>query len=178
MQNLIVREARLEDLPGLTEIYNHYVIHTHVTFDLEPVTPQQRMPWFEDHTNGGRYRTFVAYDPEKGVLGYACTGRFRPKAAYGTTVEASVYCRPDVTSKGLGRTLYTRLFDALANEDIQRIVAGIALPNAASLALHERFGFKPIGVFTQVGRKFDKYWDVLWLERPLKLAVLEDRAGS
>jgi phosphinothricin acetyltransferase len=65
--------------------------------------------------------------------------------------------------------LYQALFAALAHEDINRIVAGIAQPNAASNALHERFGFKPIGTFTAVGRKFDKYWDVRWLERPLRL---------
>ena len=178
MNEGILREARLEDLPALTEIYNYYVMHTHVTFDLEPLTPQQRMPWFEEHTSGGRYRMFVAADPGRGVLGYACTGRFRPKAAYGTTVEASVYCRAEAIRQRLGRMLYQRLFEAIANEDIQRIVAGIALPNEPSLALHRRFGFKPIGIFSQVGRKFDKYWDVMWLERPLKLAASGDRAGS
>jgi phosphinothricin acetyltransferase len=70
---------------------------------------------------------------------------------------------------GLGRLLYAALFDSLADQDIHRIVAGIAQPNAASNALHQRFGFKSIGVFNQVGRKFGKYWDVMWMERPLKL---------
>jgi phosphinothricin acetyltransferase len=64
---------------------------------------------------------------------------------------------------------YRALFDALADQDINRIVAGIAQPNLASNALHERFGFKSIGVFSQVGRKFGRFWDVMWMERPLKL---------
>lgn len=112
----------------------------------------------------------MADDPERGVLGYACTGRFRTKDAYDTTVEASVACRPDATGQGLGRLLYTALFEAISHQDVNRIVAGIAQPNPASNHLHQRFGFKIIGTFSQVGRKFDKYWDVLWVERPLKLA--------
>jgi len=65
--------------------------------------------------------------------------------------------------------LYAALFDALASEDVHRIVAGVSLPNPASIRLHERFGFRPVGVFPGVGRKFDRYWDVAWFERPLKL---------
>src|SRR5215471_16365435 len=83
------RPACLEDLPGLTEIHNHYVIHTHITFDVQPFTPEQRLAWFHDHSSGSRYQLLVATDPASGVLGYACTGRFRPKDAYDTTVEAS-----------------------------------------------------------------------------------------
>ena len=71
--------------------------------------------------------------------------------------------------RGLGRLLYEALFDSIADQDIHRIVAGIAQPNVASNALHQRLGFQSIGVFSQVGRKFDKYWDVMWLERPLKV---------
>ena len=111
----------------------------------------------------------VACDAQGGVLGYACTGRHRSKDAYDTTVEASVGCRPGGVGRGLGTLLYKALFDAIADQDIHRIVAGIAQPNPASNALHERFGFKRIGLFTQVGRKFEKYWDVMWMERPLQL---------
>jgi len=169
MQNLTVRPATLADLPRLTAIHNHYVRHTHITFDVQPFMPEQRAAWFHDHSDGRRYRLLVAEDPSGGVLGYACTGRFRAKDAYDTTVEASVACRPDAVGRGLGTALYQALFEAVAGEDIHRIVAGIAQPNPASNALHQRFGFRIIGSFTQVGRKFAKYWDVIWMERPLRL---------
>jgi phosphinothricin acetyltransferase len=168
MQNVTVRTASLTDLPSLTEIQNYYIINTHITFDVQPFDPEQRRIWFNDHSDGRRYQLLVADDAKSGVLGYACTGRFRAKEAYDTTVEASVGCRPDATGRGLGKLLYAALFEAIADQDINRIVAGIAQPNPASNALHQHFGFKPIGTFTRVGRKFDKYWDVLWMERPLK----------
>jgi phosphinothricin acetyltransferase len=170
MQNVTIRPASLNDLASLTEIHNYYVLNTHITFDVRPFAPDERRPWFNAHCDGRRYQLLVADDPARGVLGYACTGRCRTKEAYDTTVEASIACRPDGTGRGLGKLLYTALFEAIAGQDINRIVAGIAQPNPASNALHQRFGFKPIGTFTQVGRKFDKYWDVLWMERPLKLS--------
>lgn len=167
--NVTVRNASIEDVPALTEIYNYYVIHTPITFDIEPYLPGQRISWFHDHNDGKRYRMLVACDPERGVLGCACTGRFRTKPAYDTTVEASIYCHPEAVGRGMGTLLYQSLFDAIGDQDIHRIVAGITQPNPASSALHRKFGFQSMGTFSQVGRKFGKYWDVMWLERPLKL---------
>lgn len=168
MPNLLIRPATRGDLPRLTEIYNHYIVHSPVTFDLEPYTVERRLPWFEQFSLGGRHRLLVA--EEHGlVLGYAGTTRFRMKAAYDPTVESTIYCSPDNTRKGLGTMLYTALFEAIAKEDIHRIVAGFALPNPASQALHERFGFKLVGIFRENGRKFSRYWDVAWTERPLRL---------
>ena len=80
-------------------------------------------------------------------------------------MESTVYCAPDCVGRGIGALLYGALFDAIASEDIHRIVAGYVLPNPASARLHERFGFKPVGVFTANGRKFGRYWDVGWVER-------------
>jgi phosphinothricin acetyltransferase len=163
-----IRPAAAADLPQLTELYNHYVEHTSITFDMQPFTPEQRQAWFDEHTNGSRrIRLLVAADDEGKVTGYATTSRFRPKAAYDTTVEASVYCSPDCVGQGIGTRLYTELFRSIAGEDINRIVAGVTMPNPASLALHRRFGFTEVGLFSSVGRKFDRYWDVVWLERPL-----------
>lgn len=168
MSNLIVRPARAADIPRLTEIYNHYVVNSPITFDLEPYTVERRMQWFSQFGATGRHRLLVV--EENGlVLGYAGTTGFRPKAAYDTTVETTIYCSPDNTRKGLGSMLYSALFETIADEDIQRIVAGFTLPNPASQALHERFGFKPIGIFHEVGRKFGSYHDVAWNERPLHL---------
>jgi phosphinothricin acetyltransferase len=91
--------------------------------------------------------------------------RWRPKPAYDTTVETSIYCAPEAVGKGVGAQLYGALFDAIAGENVHRLVAGYVPPNEASARLHERFGFKPVGVFTEVGWKFGRYWDVCWLER-------------
>lgn len=168
MPEIVIRPAALSDLPRLTSIYNYYVLNTPITFDIEPYTVEKRHPWFDQFATSGRYKLIVAEEAGL-VLGYAGTMRWRPKAAYDTTVETTIYCANDATGKGLGYRLYAALFDALANEDVYRIVAGYTLPNAASAALHERLGFRQVGVFSQVGRKFGKYWDVAWCERALKL---------
>lgn len=162
-----VRSASLSDLPRLTEIYNHYVINTPITFDIEPKTVEGRVSWFEQFGSEGRYRLLVA--EENGlIVGYAGSTRFRPKAAYDTTVETTIYCAPESKGHGVGSRLYAALFDSIAEEDIQLIVAGYTLPNAASEALHKSFGFKPVGIFPQVGRKFGRYWDVAWIQRLLR----------
>jgi phosphinothricin acetyltransferase len=163
-----VRQAERADLPRLTEIYNHFVVHTPVTFDIEPYTVEKRAAWFEQFAPAGRHRLVVAVDSGR-VLGYAGSMRFRPKPAYDTTVETTIYCAPEAAGRGVGSRLYAALFAALANEDVHTVVAGYTLPNAASEALHRRFAFRPVGVFTAVGRKFGRYWDVAWNERPLRL---------
>lgn len=162
-----VRPATLDDLPRLTEIQNHYIENTHITFDVRAFTAEQRIGWFNDHSDGKRYRTLVAEDKDSRLLGYVATGRFRPKQAYDTTVEISVACSPNMVGKGVGTRLYTELFALLSKEDVHRIAAGIAQPNPASNALHERFGFRTVGTFTEVGRKFGRYWDVRWMEKSL-----------
>jgi phosphinothricin acetyltransferase len=163
-----MRPAVLDDLPALTAIYNHYVVNTTITFDLQPFEPEGRRAWFDDHSSSGRHRLLVAIDPDGSLLGYATTSRWRPKAAYDTTVESSVYCRPDVVGRGVGTAVYSALFESIAGEDIHRIVAGISQPNPASVALHRRLGFREVGLFSNVGRKFGRYWDVAWFERPLR----------
>jgi phosphinothricin acetyltransferase len=169
MSTAVIRPATLEDLPALTDIYNHYVVNTAITFDLRPFAPDERRAWFDDHAAAGRHRLIVSVDSDGRLLGYATTSRWRPKAAYDTTVEASVYCDPGAVGRGCGSSLYAALFESIATEDVHRIVAGVSLPNPPSIRLHQRFGFRSVGVFPGVGRKFDKYWDVAWFERPLRL---------
>lgn len=165
---VFIRPARRSDLPRLTEIYNHYVIHTPVTFDLEPYTVERRTAWFEQFATTGRYRLMVAEDAGR-VEGYAGTTRFRVKPAYDTTVETTIYASPEMVGKGIGKKLYAALFETIAGENINRIVGSYTLPNPGSAKLHEKFGFKNVGVFSEVGYKFGKYWDVQWTERPLRL---------
>jgi phosphinothricin acetyltransferase len=164
MPAILVRAAIRADLPRLTEIYNHYVVHTPVTFDVDPYTVERRESWFQQFAGTGRYRLLVA-EAAGVVVGYAGTTRFRPKAAYETTAETTVYCAPEALGQGIGRQLYRALFQELKSEDIHRFVAGYALPNPGSAALHAHFGFKLVGVFSENGRKFGKYWDVAWMER-------------
>ena len=164
MSEVRIRAAVRGDLPRLTEIYNYYVVNTPVTFDVEPYTVERREAWFSQFGETGRYRLLVA--EENGVvIGYAGTTRFRPKAAYDTTVETTLYCAPEAVGKGIGSLLYAALFESLRGEDIHRIVGIYVLPNPGSAALHRRFGFKVVGVFSENGRKFGKYWDVCWVER-------------
>jgi phosphinothricin acetyltransferase len=170
MADYAIRAATLNDLEALTDIYNHYVVNTVITFDVRMFTMAERRPWFDEHNDSGPHRLLVATDDQNRCLAYASSSRWRPKAAYGTTVETSVYCHPDFLGCGCGTALYTALFAALEHEDIHTIVAGVTLPNPSSLALHERFGFRAVGVFHAVGRKFDQFWDVAWFERPLRLS--------
>ena len=164
MSAVNIRPAERGDLARLTEIYNYYVINTPVTFDVEPYTVERREAWLAQFGATGRHRLLVAENAE-GIVGYAGTTRFRPKAAYDTTVETTIYCAPEAVGQGIGKRLYGALFDALCGEDIHRFVAGYALPNRATAAIHEKFGFKVVGVFNENGRKFGKYWDVCWTER-------------
>ena len=161
---LNVRAGREEDLPAVTAIYNHYVEHTHVTFDVTPFSVEERRDWFERYRPSGPHRLLVATTGDD-VVGYATSSEFRSKPAYAPSVETTVYCAPDVTGRGVGRLLYASLLATIAVEDVHRAYAGIALPNDASIALHRAFGFTDVGVFTEVGRKLGRWWDVLWLER-------------
>jgi phosphinothricin acetyltransferase len=164
---VLVRDGLDGDLDQLTAIYNHYVATSHATFDIEPFTvDQRRQAWFDHFAPDGPHRLLVAVEDDA-VLGYATSGPYRVKPAYVTTVAVSVYCAPEATGQGVGTRLYEQLFAALDGQGLHRAVAGITMPNEASLALHRRFGFTEIGTETEVGRKFDRYWDVLRLERPL-----------
>ncbi len=161
-----IRLAQQSDLARINDIYNHYVAHTAITFDFEPFTTDQRSLWFEQFRTGGPHQLFVALQ-EGEVIGFSYAHAFRQKPAYETTVETTVYCAHDETGRRVGTQLYTALFEALSGQDLRMAVAGVTLPNDASVALHEAFGFKPTGVFHEVGRKFDKYWDVAWYEKRL-----------
>ena len=161
-----VRPAAEEDLEAINEIYNHYVLESHCTFDDEPLGMDARREWFSHYGRSGRHRVFVAADGG-GVVGYASSSRYRPKPGYLTSVETSIYLAPDAIGKGAGTRLYETLFKSIEGEDIHRAYAGVALPNPESIALHDKFGFKRVALYTEQGRKFGRYWDVAWFEKPL-----------
>jgi len=164
--DVIIRAATGDDVPRLTDIYNHYVARSQATFDIDPFTVEQRREWFSHYAPTGRHRLLVAED-DGVVCGFATSSPHRPRAAYATSVETSVYCAPERTGRGIGSMLYARLFDELAGEDLHRALAGITLPNDPSVSLHERFGFVKIGEYSEVGRKFGRFWNVAWFEKSL-----------
>jgi phosphinothricin acetyltransferase len=169
MSDIVIRRAQPGDLSALLDLYNYYVINTPITFDIESRTLAQRQEWFDQFQAGGRYQCFVAGLDGK-VVGWSCSTKFKEREAYATSVETSVYCAPECTGRGIGRQLYTSLFEALAGEDIHRAYGGITQPNEASNRLHVAMGFHPIGTYGEVGRKFGRFWDVTLYEREMSQA--------
>lgn len=166
MHDPIIRRVEQKDLPALLAIYNHYIETTPITFDLEPKTLEQRQAWLDTFKPAGRYQCFVAVKDDQPV-GWACSGQFREKAAYQTSIETSIYLKQGEQGRGLGRKLYESLFAALAGEDVHRAFAGITVPNEASVGVHRAFGFQLVGTYLEVGRKFGRFWDVAWYAKNL-----------
>jgi phosphinothricin acetyltransferase len=165
MTTLQIRPAKAHDLPRIVAIYNHYVLHTHVTFDTEEVAVLQRLEWFDAFSSFGPHRLMVAQAEDR-VVGYASSSRFKVRQAYNTSVETTIYMDPEAVGNGIGTRLYGSLLDAVkAEPSVHRAYGVIAIPNEGSVALHEHFGFQSVGTCHEVGFKFDKYWDVSWFEK-------------
>ena len=164
--DITLRHAERDDLEGITQIYNHYVRHSIATFDTQPFASAARMDWFVHYSMGTPHQLWVA-ERNGALLGYASSSAFRPKPAYDTSVETSIYLHPDRQRAGIGTLLYRHLFEKLAPFPVHRAFAGIALPNPGSVALHRAFDFELAGTFTQAGKKFGGYHDVAWYEKAL-----------
>jgi phosphinothricin acetyltransferase len=163
-----IRALRDDDGEALRDIYNYYVANTPITFDVAPRSPEQWREWMARYAATGPYQCFVAL--VDGVpIGWASSAPLKDKAAYATSVETTIYTAPGRMRAGTGRRLYAHLFDALAHEDVHRAFAAITAPNPASVHLHETFGFRFLGRYPEVGRKFDAYHDVDWYWRPVPL---------
>jgi phosphinothricin acetyltransferase len=162
----LVRPARRDDLPHLVAIYNYYIENSIATFDTLPVTVEDRAGWFETFSDVGPYRLLVACDRDR-VLGCASSSPYRMHPAFHKTVEFGVYVDPQARTAGIGSALYRELLDHLDTEDLHLAVAGIALPNDASVALHRRFGFTDVGVFEEYAMKNGAYISSLWMQRRL-----------
>ncbi|WP_036158408.1 GNAT family N-acetyltransferase [Marinomonas ushuaiensis] len=169
MSTFQIRTGVIDDLAALTDLYNYYIANTATTFDIEPYTLASRGVWFAQFAPTGRHQLLVVEEAGE-VLGYACSGQFKAKKAYETSVEVSIYLKPNTQGRGLGKALYTELFKRLEAEDVHRAYAGITLPNNASLIIHKKFCFESVGVSREVGRKFDKYWDVEMLEKAISFS--------
>ncbi|MDF1838476.1 MAG: GNAT family N-acetyltransferase [Planctomycetota bacterium] len=163
----VIRHGTPEDLAGICEIYNHYVHHSVATFDLHPWEVKEKRDWMAQFKREGRSQMFVAERAGQ-IIGYAYSGPFRERPAYDITAETTVYLAPGEGGQGLGRRLYGTLIPRLKALGLHRLIAGVTLPNPASVALHESFGFESVGVMSQVGIKMDRYWDVGWWQLRLK----------
>ena len=164
-----IRQGEARDLNRLVEIYNYYVTDTHITFDTEPFAVASRTQWFTRFSDAGPYRLLVA-ESEDLIIGYATSLPFKQKPAYRTSVETTIYVDAAHTGKGCGRLLYGQLLDVLRDEkSAHRAYSGIALPNPASIHLHETLGFVHVASYHEVGFKFGKYWDVNWYEKDLSM---------
>jgi phosphinothricin acetyltransferase len=163
------RRAVEADLPAITDIYNHFVAHTVITFDTAPFRASERLDWFSQFAARGPHQLFVAAGAGRVLQGFAHSSPFRDKPAYARTVEVAVYLAPHADEQGIGSTLYSALFAALDTEpDLHRAVAVIAQPNPGSVALHEKFGFRAVGELSEAGFKFGRYVDILLMERPFR----------
>jgi len=165
---VLIRQAKPSDLPALVEILNPFITDTAITFDTEAYSTETRQPWFAQFGANGRYQCFVA-EMDKVIVGYANSGPLRPKKAYDTSVEVSIYKDKLCTVRGIGSALYEALFAALLKQDVHRAHALITLPNNESVALHQKFGFKEVGLLDEAGRKFRKYHSVYWMEKKFNL---------
>ena len=165
--SVTVRDATIDDLPSIAAIYTHYTLRTTTTFNIEVRTPREWRDRFQSHIVDGPYQLLVAVEGDT-ILGYVETQQFRPKPAYARSVEISVYVSPDALGRSIGALLFDALFARLdADPRFHRAFSIIALPNDASIALHERFGFVYRGTLTEAGYKFGQYLDVSYYERPL-----------
>lgn len=166
MSAAVFRDAEARHRPAILEIYNHYVLNAACTFDIEPYSLERRTPWFDQFATEGPHRLLVA-ETAGVVLGYANSMRHRAKAAYDRTVETSIYLHPEWTGRGMATALYAALLEAAAEGGAHLAVAGISLPNPASVALHRKLGFEEVGMFPEIGFKFGRYWDTYWMQKRL-----------
>jgi L-amino acid N-acyltransferase YncA len=153
----MIRRATPTDASAICAIYNHHVLQTPVTFEVEAVTEvamavrmaevQAEFPWLVAEHGGA-------------VVGYAYASRWKTRAAFRYTVETTVYVDLGATRTGVGSRLYAQLFAELKALGLHSLIAGIALPNAGSVGFHEKFGFRKVAHFAEVGRKFDQWIDV------------------
>lgn len=158
---MTIRACTTADAAAICEIYNHYVRHTVVTFEEVPVAVGEMAQRILDVT--ARFPWLVA--EENGMLvGYAYAMPWKLRSAYRFSVESTVYVARDCIGRGLGTALYRDLIAGLRTLDVHCAVGGIALPNPASIALHEKAGFKKIGQFVEIGRKLDRWVDVGYWE--------------
>src|SRR5262245_30425107 len=160
-----VRSATETDLPAIRAIYNHYVLTSTCTFQLEPDTEAERLAWFRDRSD--RHPVTVAESDEGEVVGWAALSPWKERAAYDRSVEASVYVRADCHRRGVGRSLLLDLIDRARALGHHVLIGGACTDHAGSIALQEIAGLEHVACFREVGYKFSRWLDVVYLQKTL-----------
>src|SRR5215813_9456336 len=153
-----------DDLPAIVDILNYAIANSDATFTSQPVTLAERRGWFGRFSGTGPYRLFVARRGDQ-VLGYTASQPYRDHAGFRETVEVSVALDASSHGRGIGTALYRALFECLDGEPVHVVLAGIVVPNDASIALHRKFRFTEVGTFHEYGVKNGRYLSSVWMER-------------
>jgi L-amino acid N-acyltransferase YncA len=157
----MIRDCTPSDAGQVCDIYNYYVSETIVTFEETPILEAEMARRIRDVT---AHLPWLVWETDGTVTGYAYATAWKSRAAYRHTVESSIYLAPEATGRGLGSTLYTALIAELRQRGLHCVIGGAALPNPASVKLHERLGFEPVAEFRQVGFKFGQWINVAYWE--------------
>jgi phosphinothricin acetyltransferase len=165
VNGLTLRDATAADLSAINSIYNHYVLHSTATYQTVPSTEAERAEWF--HAHGAKHPVLVAVDGAE-VVGWGSLSRFHPRAAFEHTVEDSIYLRNDHLGRGIGSALLAELISRGRALGHRCIIGAIDSEQSASMALHAKFGFGKAAHLREVGRKFDRWLDVVWMQLVLK----------
>ncbi len=159
-----IAPATEDDLPAIVAILNYAIENSDATLTSEPVTVADRREWFGRFSPAGPHRLLVARRGGR-VLGYAASQPYREQAGFQQTVEVSIVLDVSSRGQGVGSALYRALFEGLAVEPVHVALAGIVLPNDASVALHRKFGFTEVGTFHEYAVKNGRHLSALWMER-------------
>ena len=157
-----IRLAKIEDADDIAEIYNHYVVNTHHTFETERISREVMTTRIR---SVGKRFPFLVAEADGSVVGYAYATRFKLREAYEHSVEVSIYVKNDAKQRGLGTSLYEELFRRLEDTHVHAMIAGIALPNEASIRFHEKLGFEKVAHFREIGYKLGRWIDVGYWEK-------------
>ncbi len=158
---MIIRSANPADAPAIAAIYNHYVVNTIITFEEEPIATTEMARRIEEVLEASCWFVGVEHDQ---IVGYAYAGQWKSRCAYRYSVESTVYLEKGATGRGFGSQLYAALIADLRERGLHGVIGGVALPNAASVALHEKLGFQKVAHFKEVGWKFKQWIDVGYWE--------------
>ncbi|WP_444897160.1 arsinothricin resistance N-acetyltransferase ArsN1 family B [Microbulbifer sp. SSSA005] len=154
----MIRAVKASDSAGIAKIYNYYVENTCITFEVEPVSAEIIADRVEECSKNNL--PWLVAENEGRLIGYCYSSKWKGRCAYQYSVEATVYLDTNYSSKGWGSKLYNELFKQLSELNVHAVICGIALPNAGSVALHEKFGMEKVAHFKEVGRKFNRWIDV------------------
>ncbi|WP_153800711.1 GNAT family N-acetyltransferase [Foetidibacter luteolus] len=157
-----IREALAADLPAILEIYNDAILNTTAVYDYEPHTLSMRQQWFQAKRQQG-FPVFVATENDV-IVGFSSIGPFRAWEAYKFSVENSIYVKDGCRGKGIGKLLLAPLIDAAKQLKLHTIIAGIDATNEVSIRLHAQFGFEEVAYFKQVGYKFNRWLDLVFMQ--------------